>query len=245
MNRQHFSRRDLVGGLATSLAATTLASAAETTTPATIATPPAFRGEHRPLPLPFNPARLSGLSEKLLVSHHSNNYTGAVNNLNRVEQELARVTKDTPAFLVGGLRQSELTFRNSMTLHEAYFGNLGGSGKPSGTIGAALSAAYGSVDTWEMHFRSIGSSLGGGSGWTVLAYELLTGELRTYGANHHTQALGTSVPLLVMDMYEHAYQMDYGAAAARYIDAFFSNIQWDAVNQRHEQAQKLARLLLV
>ncbi len=77
----------------------------------------------------------------------------------------------------------------------------------------------------------------------MLAYELLTGELRTYGSNHHTQALGTALPLLVMDMYEHAYQMDYGAAAAKYIDAFFVNINWDVVNQRYELGVKLAKLL--
>ena len=77
----------------------------------------------------------------------------------------------------------------------------------------------------------------------ILGYELMTGEVRTYGANHHTQSLASAVPLLVMDMYEHAYAMDYGAAAARYIDAFFANVQWDAVNQRFEQANKLARLL--
>ena len=78
-----------------------------------------------------------------------------------------------------------------------------------------------------------------------MSYELLSGELRTYGANHHTQSLNTALPLLVMDMYEHSYQMDYGSAAARYIEAFFNNIQWDAVNQRYEQAMKLRRQLSV
>jgi Fe-Mn family superoxide dismutase len=243
MNDSLYSRRELIGGVAAaSLAATQLATAAETAVAASV-TPPAFRGQHVAQPLPFNATKLTGLSEKLLVSHHDNNYGGAVNNLNRVEQELARVNKDTPAFLVGGLRQSELTFRNSMSLHEAYFGNLGGDGKASGAIASALSSAYGSMVNWELHFRSTGNSLAGGSGWVVLAYELLTGELRTHGSNHHTQALGTALPLLVMDMYEHSYQMDYGAAAAKYIDAFFSNIQWDAVNQRLEQAVKLARQL--
>ncbi len=61
--------------------------------------------------------------------------------------------------------------------------------------------------------------------------------------NHHTQSLAMSQPLLVMDMYEHAYALDYGAAAARYLDAALSNLLWDAVNARFEQAAKLARLL--
>src|SRR5262245_57251988 len=80
-------------------------------------------------PLPFNPTKLKGLSEKLLVSHHDHNYGGAMKNLGKAEEELARVTKDTPGLVVAGLKERELTFRNSVVLHEAYFGNLGGDGK--------------------------------------------------------------------------------------------------------------------
>jgi Fe-Mn family superoxide dismutase len=209
--------------------------------PANSAPPPAFRGAHTPRPLPFDPTKLNGLSEKLLVSHHDNNYVGAIKNLNRLEQDLSHVTKDTPAFVVGGLHQSELMYRNSITLHEAYFGNLGGDGKPSGVIAKMLADAYGSMEAWELQFRSTGASLGGGSGWVVLAYELTTGELRTSCAINHTQSIASSLPLLAMDMYEHAYAIDYGAAAARYVDAFLANVQWDAVNRRLEQADKLSR----
>jgi len=77
----------------------------------------------------------------------------------------------------------------------------------------------------------------------LLACELETGELRTIGATHHTLALANAMPLMVMDMYEHAFALDYGAAAARYVDAFFAAIDWAAVNQRWERAQKMARLL--
>ena len=134
-------------------------------------------------------------------------------------------------------------YRNSITLHEAYFGNLGGDGKPSGAIAKLLADAYGSMETWELHFRSTGASLGGGSGWVVLAFELTTGELRTSSAINHTQSIASSLPLLAMDMYEHAYAIDYGAAAAKYLDAFFANVHWDAVNRRLEQADKLSRAL--
>lgn len=204
---------------------------------------PALAGKHVPKQLPFAPNALRGLSEKLMVSHHENNYGGAVRNLNKLEQELAQINPDTPPFVIGGLRQHELMFRNSATLHEAYFANLGGDGRPSGRIVEQLSASYGSYDAWETHFRLTGASLGGGSGWAILAFELLTGELRTFWSGHHTQALATAFPLLVMDMYEHAYQMDYGAAAAKYVDAFFANLQWDEVNRRLEQARQLRRHL--
>ena len=98
-------------------------------------------GKNTPAPLPFDPKKLKGLSEKLLVSHHENNYVGAVKNLNKVEEELTRVTKDTPGFVVGGLRERELTFGNSKVLHELYFGNLGGNGKADGAVAKAVGAA--------------------------------------------------------------------------------------------------------
>jgi Fe-Mn family superoxide dismutase len=209
----------------------------------TMTTPAAFASKHQPVPLPFKPTALNGISEKMITSHHENNYTGAVKNLNRVEQELAATTKDTPPFVISALRDRELTFRNSKSLHEAYFANLGGDGRRSGSIESALMQAYGSSALWEQHFRATGSGLGGGSGWVVLALELDTGELRTVGSGNHTQVLASSAPLLVMDMYEHSYQMDFGAAVPRYLDAFFANIQWDEVNRRFERAQRAVALL--
>jgi Fe-Mn family superoxide dismutase len=212
-------------------------------TPQAAGAEPALAGNRPILSLPFDPRKLQGISERMIVSHHDNNYAGAVKNLNRVEGELARTNKDTPAFVVGGLRQSELTFRNSATLHEAYFANLGGDGRASGAIGTALAGAHGSFGRWEEHFRATGASLGGGSGWVVLALDLFSGDLRTFWSGNHTQALASAAPLLVMDMYEHAYQMDYGAAAAKYIDVFFQNISWDEVNRRFEKAKRASAAL--
>lgn len=205
--------------------------------------PPAAAGVHAVKPLPFRPDALRGLSERLIVSHHENNYGGAVKNLNRVEGELARVTKDTPAFVVGGLKQSELVYRNSATLHELYFGNLGGDGRASGAAQALIAQAYGGFGRWEELFRATGASLGGGSGWVVLAHDLHRDALATFWSGNHSQVQAASAPLLVMDMYEHAYQMDYGAAAAKYIDAFFANVPWDEVNRRLERARRAAAAL--
>ena len=200
-------------------------------------------GQHAVKPLPFVPKNLRGLSERLIVSHHDNNYAGAVKNLNKVEEELSRVTAETPGFIVGGLKERELTFTNSMILHELYFGNLGGDGRAGASILKDLASANGSFARWEEIFRATGMSLAGGSGWTILDFNFHTGDLRTYWSGNHTQALASGCPLLVMDMYEHAYQMDFGAAAAKYVDAFFQNIQWDEVNRRLERAQKAAAVL--
>jgi len=204
---------------------------------------PAFAGNHTVLPLPFAPGSLNGLSERMITSHHENNYGGAVRNLNRSEQELRAITSDTPPFLVAALRDRELTFRNSKSLHEAYFGNLGGNGKRSGAIEAAIAETYTTTARWEQHMRATGMGLGGGSGWAILALELDTGALRTFASGHHTQVLSTSIPLLVMDMYEHSYQMDFGAGVAKYIDAFFANSNWDEVNHRFEQATRMSAIL--
>jgi Fe-Mn family superoxide dismutase len=205
--------------------------------------PSVLTGQNTVVPLPFDARAVVGLSERLLVSHHENNYGGAVKNLNRVEQELASIGADTPAFVVAALRERELMFRNSKSLHELYFGNLGGDGRAAGGIANALADAYGSLGRWEEHFRATGLGLGGGSGWVVLALELDTGLLRTIGSGHHTQTLAIAAPLLVMDMYEHAYQIDFGAAAARYVDAFMAAVAWDEVERRYDRAVRAAAVL--
>ena len=205
--------------------------------------PVALAGNHTTIPLPYAAGSLNGLSERMVTSHHENNYGGAVRNLNRIEQELARVGADTPPPIVAALRDRELTFRNSKTLHEAYFANLGGNGRRSGVIEVELAAAYGTTARWEEQMRLTSLGLGGGSGWAILAYELDTGALRTVAGGNHTQVLAGSVPLLVLDMYEHGYQMDFGAAAAKYIDAFFANVNWDVVNHRLERARRASAVL--
>src|SRR5690349_21113277 len=107
--------------------------------------PPAFAGQHQPKPLKFDPAKLPGLSEKLLRSHWENNYQGSVRGLNTVEQKLAAAMadKDFPALIYSGLKREELHRTGSVVLHELYFDGLGGNGKAAGAVAQALSAAYG------------------------------------------------------------------------------------------------------
>ena len=200
-------------------------------------------GKHEIVPLPFDPKKLKGLSERLLVSHHENNYGGALKNLNKVELDLAKTTKDTPGYVVSGLRERELQFTNSVILHEHYFGNLGGDGRASGSVEKALAHTFGGFGRWEELFRATGMSLAGGSGWTVLDFNLQTQDLRIYWAGNHTQSVAFGQPLLVLDMYEHAYHIDYGAAAARYVDAFFANIRWEEINRRYERALRVGKAL--
>ncbi len=172
-----------------------------------------------------------------MTSHHDNNYAGAVKRLNQIQQQIGGLPKDAPPYQMGALKREELIATNSMILHEFYFGNLGGDGKASGAIVDLLKAQFGTAEAWEQDFRLTGLALGGGSGWVVLNYNPHERVVHNYWASDHTQALAAGIPLLVMDMYEHAYQMDYGANARGYIDAFFQNIQWDEVNRRVESTR--------
>jgi Fe-Mn family superoxide dismutase len=206
----------------------------------TNALPRAYRGDHAPKPLPFDPAKLRGLSEKLVRSHHENNYTGAVKRLNLIQQQLGQLSKEAPPYQTGALKREELIATNSMLLHELYFGNLGGDGKPGGTIVELIKAEYGSVETWEQDFRQTGMSLAGGSGWVVLVFDPHQKAAHNYWAFDHTHSLAWGTPLVVMDMYEHSYHMDYGANARGYVDAFFQNANWEEANRRAEQAKARA-----
>ena len=200
----------------------------------------AFDYQHAPAPLPFDAKTLKGLSEKLIQSHWENNYGGAVKALNLTRSRLSQALNDanTPPYIYNGLKREQLIRTGSVVLHELYFANLGGDGKASADLRTKLSAAFGSFDSWEAEFRKIGQGLGGGSGWVVLGYNEKLKLLENYWLADHGSNPPSTTPILVMDMYEHAYQMDYGAAAAKYIDAFFANIQWDTVGQRIAQGAK-------
>ena len=97
-----------------------------------------------------------------------------------------------------------------------------------------LGAGFGDFNRWETEFRRVAAGLGGGSGWAVLGYNRHFSTLENYWMADHMHSPATTVPLLVLDMYEHSYHLDFGAAAARYIDAFFANIDWERVMARVE-----------
>jgi Fe-Mn family superoxide dismutase len=188
--------------------------------------------------LPFEPTTLNGLSEKLLKSHYQNNYGGAVKRLNAIRAHLAKLMPATASgFELNGLKREELSATNSMLLHELYFGCLGGGGAAMApAMELALTANFGSVDLWKEEFAAMGRALGGGSGWVLLVFQPREGTLVNQWAADHTHALAGGVPLLALDMYEHAYHMDFGAAAADYVKAFMASIAWDAVYARYQDA---------
>jgi superoxide dismutase, Fe-Mn family len=189
-------------------------------------------------PLPFDPASLYRLSSGLIESHHQNNYGGAVKRLNAIRAQLGTTAFATaPGFQLNGLKREELIATNSMLLHELYFGSLGGDGKTmEPAMKLALDANFGSVERWREEFIACAKVLGGGSGWVLLVFQPREGTLVNQWAADHTHAIAGGVPILALDMYEHAYHMDYGAAAGVYVDAFMANIDWAAVYLRYQHA---------
>lgn len=194
-------------------------------------------GNRKPMSLPYDPAKLNGLSERLIRSHYDNNYMGSLKALDMISLRLDVAMKDPelPPVVYGGLKREELHRVGSVILHEFYFASLGGDGKPGGDVLDAIKKAYGSYDAWEAEFRRTAMSLAGGSGWCVLTYNAYTRELRNQWAWDHMHGAIAGMPLLALDMYEHAYHMDYGSAAAKYVDAFLRNVNWEQVEKRFDR----------
>ncbi|MDA8168883.1 MAG: Fe-Mn family superoxide dismutase [Nitrospiraceae bacterium] len=176
---------------------------------------------------------IDGFSDALLKNHFTL-YQGYVANTNKVLDILGQMAKEgragTPEF-------AELKRRlgwefNGMRLHEYYFGNMGASGiSESGRLAGKLAGAFGSFEAWEKDFKATGSMRG--IGWVVLYQDMAGGRLINFWINEHdTSHPAGCNPLLVMDVFEHAFMPDYGLKRADYIEAFFRNINWQTVEAR-------------
>src|SRR3989304_7177876 len=156
-------------------------------------------------PLSCDPARLRGLSEKLIVSHYENNYGGAVKRLNAITEQLANLDfASAPVFVVNGLKREELIAANSMILHELYFDGLGATDMPA-SVRDPLTRDFGSVARWQTEFTAMGKAQGGGSGWVLLTYSPRDRRLINQWAADHTHTLAGATLILALDMYEHSY----------------------------------------
>src|SRR5690242_18738260 len=194
-------------------------------------------------PISFKPVRLESLSARLLASHYENNYGGAVRRLNAIRAELAALNiAEVPGFTLNGLKREELIATNSMLLHEVYFDGIagpsdGGGGEPEGELAEALKRDFGSLERWRAEFVAMGKALAGGSGWVVLTRSPRDGSLSNVWAADHTHALAGGMPVLALDMYEHAYHLDFGANVGAYVDAFMANLHWPRIAERFAGAQ--------
>jgi len=177
---------------------------------------------------------MEGFSEALLKNHFTL-YQGYVTNTNKLLDSLDRMLKDgqTSAAEFAELKRRLGWEFNGMRLHEYYFENLGGKGgiQKDGKIATKLAAYFGSYESWEKDFRATGAMRG--IGWVVLYQDTLSGKLINFWVNEHDVAHPAGCnPVLIMDVFEHAFMLDYGLKRADYIEAFFRNIDWTAVESR-------------
>ena len=187
-------------------------------------------------PMSFDPKKIKGLSEKILISHYENNYSGAVKRLNAISEQLAGLDfAKAPSFLINGLKREELIAANSMILHELYFAGLGEESRPGPALAEAITRDFGSMDRWRPEFAAMGKAQGGGSGWVLLTWSPHDQHLVNAWAADHTTTLAGGQPILALDMYEHAYHMDYGAKAGEYVDAFMQAIPWSNADSLYER----------
>jgi len=192
-------------------------------------------------PIPCRPWLLNSLSLKLIESHYENNYGGALRRLNAITDQLEKLDfATTPAYVLNGLKREELVALNSTLLHELYFASMGGDGRLAEPMKGVLAADFGSADRWRSEFVAMGEALSGGSGWVVLTYIPRDGRLVNQYASEHSQAVAGGIPILALDMYEHAYHMDFGANAKAYIESFMRNVDYNALHARYEDAMKVS-----
>jgi superoxide dismutase, Fe-Mn family len=185
-------------------------------------------------PLSFDPQKIKGLSERMLISHYENNYGGAVRRLNSISDQLASLDyENAPVFVVNGLKREELIAMNSMLLHECYFAGLGEPNVPGTALSEAIERDFGSLAQWRSQFGAMARAQGGGSGWVILTYSARDNRLLNAWAQDHTTTLAGGVPLLVLDMYEHSYHIDYGAKAADYVAAAMNVLDWSNADRKY------------
>jgi Fe-Mn family superoxide dismutase len=185
---------------------------------------------------------LNGISARLIESHYEHNYGAALNRLNAISEEIEQFDFSTTSDQsLARLKRDEIVALNSTLLHELYFASLGGDGRVlPDALASAIAKDFGSVDRWRQEFVGIANGLAGGSGWVLLTYVPRGGRLINQIASDHDQSVAGGVPILALDMYEHAYHLEFGANASAYIAAFMRNVDWSAVQLRYEDAIKVA-----
>ena len=177
---------------------------------------------------------MEGFSETLIKNHFTL-YQGYVTNTNKLLDSLAAMVKEGK---IGTPEYAELKRRlgfefNGMRVHEYYFENLGGKEvlDKGGKLGKKLTEDFGSYESWEKDFKGTGAMRG--IGWTILYQDNITGRLINQWINEHeTGHFAGCFPILVLDVFEHAFMIDYGLKRADYIEAFFKNINWSVVERR-------------
>jgi len=198
--------------------------------------------QFRVAPLFCRPWTLNGISPRLIESHYEHNYGAALTRLNAVTRELEGIDLGTATpQAIGRLKREQIDLLNSTLLHELYFASLGGDGRTlPEVIANAITRDFRSVSHWRQEFIALAEALAGDAGWILLTYVPRDGRLINQSASDHTQSIAGGIPILALDMYEHAYHIEYGPNTTAYIAAFMRNIDWASVEARYNDAVKVA-----
>ena len=177
---------------------------------------------------------MDGISQAEMDQHYGILYKGYVTKLNEIRSKLEAVdltTANQTYSDLRGLKTEEIFALNGSKLHEWYFDNLGGKGgKAHGRALELIERDFGSYEKWEAEFKAIALAV---RGWVVLSYDLDDQKLHNYGQDAHNVGVPWGAyPLLILDVYEHAYGIDYGVKRAPYLEAFMKNLDWAEVNER-------------
>ncbi len=188
-------------------------------------------------PLKFKANNLKGISERQIIEHHDVLYAGYVKKTKEIRDKLTAADLSSANATFSDLRElkHEETFAvNGVKLHEGYFDNLGGGGGGAiGKISEMINQDFGSYEKWNEEFMACGIAA---RGWVVLAFDMDDKKLHNYICDVHNQGgVWSCIPLLILDVYEHAYFLDYGTARKEYLEAFMSNIDWTFVNELVEK----------
>lgn len=190
--------------------------------------------QHSVKPLEFG--TLKGISDKTNQIHHGKLYTGYVNKRNEIEGALSVADKSKANAThseFGELKRQETFAANGQILHEIFFGILGGDGAPKGQVLKIIERDFGSFENWKAEFFACGMSA---RGWAILAFDPSDGRLHNYTGDAHNQGgVWGAIPLAALDVYEHAYFIDFGSDRKAYIESYFQNLDWgkiDAIAKR-------------
>jgi superoxide dismutase, Fe-Mn family len=225
------SRRSLAAGAGLLVGALALPSRAQPQLAA------ASAAKVRVQPLTFNPEKVKWLSPKSLAGHHEI-YAGSVGRLNAITEQLVQLDfAKVPPGELAALKREQQEIYNSSILHEIYFECIGEAPtQPSGVFAQALSRDFTSLDRWKAEFAAMGKALTDGKGLVILAYTPRDKRLINHLAMDHATGPAGCVPLIALDMYEHAYQPDFGTDAGKYVDTFVQMMRWITAERLYREA---------
>ncbi|MDR0433055.1 MAG: superoxide dismutase [Bifidobacteriaceae bacterium] len=189
--------------------------------------------------LPYDYSALEpAISGRIMQLHHDKHHAAYVAGANQALEQIADA-QAKGSYATIGMLEKNLAFNLAGHVnHSIFWTNLtpGGSGGPQGDLGRAIDGEFGSFDVFKAHFAAVATSIQG-SGWAMLCWEPLGQRLiveQVY--DHQSNHVAAAVPLLVADMWEHAYYLDYLNGKADYVAALWSIVNWPSVGERYTKA---------